>query len=261
MYDILRESWLDELPDATVGTYQSMSNEIAQVIIERINAIGKLSSTDIIRLTNAISYYGADIKKIEKIIAKYTNRSQAQIDRIFEEVAKKNDEFATQFYKYRGIAPKNALNDRFLLEQIEFIKNQTKGFLGQNLANTMAFEGLNGQYNNIADTYKQVIDRAIYEVQGGTVDYNTAISRTIKGLSKGLQVVEWNTIIGYDANGNPKYYHKRLDSQVRQNILDGVRQANQKIMEYHGKEFGIQFHIIALLSSKNVSVRKSADGG
>lgn len=236
-YDILREEWLNNLPQATIDTYQQMSNEICEVIIKRINAIGKLSKTDIIRLTNSIQYYGADINEIEKIIAKYTKMGKSEIDKIFQDVALKNDEFAKQFYKYRNMTPLNALDDAFLKEQIYFIKEQTKAFTGQNLSNTLAFKGLGGGYVPIRQAYKQYIDRAIYEIQGGTIDYNTAMKKAIRNLSQGVDVVKWNTIIGTDENGNPIYYHRRLDSSVRQNILDGVKQANQQIMDYHGKQF------------------------
>jgi hypothetical protein len=257
MYDILRQEWLEELPNRTVDTYQTLSREIVNVIINRINYIGTLSRTDTIRLTNAIRYYGADLKEIEKIIAKRTGQSEQEIDEIFQEVANKSDEFAEQFYKYRNMTPLNALEDSFLKEQVYFIRESTKE-TGRNLSRTLAFKGFDGKFHNLRETYIQTIDRAIYEVQSGTVDYKTAMRKSIMNLSDGIEYVKWDTPIGINPDGSIKYYHRRLDSQIRQNLLDGVRQANQRIMDYHGKQYnadGIELSAHAISAPDHAPVQ------
>ena len=84
-----------------------------------------------------------------------------------------------------------------------------------------------GTYSDIRSTYIRVIDQAIYEVQSGSIDYHTAMKRAMLSLGKGTRCIEYMS-----------GFHRRLDSAVRQNILDGTKQLNQTVMDYHGKSFG-----------------------
>ena len=62
----------------------------------------------------------------------------------------------------------------------------------------------------------------------GTKDYQTAIRQTVNSLTNsGLRTVDF-------ASG----YSRRLDSQVRMNVHDAIRQMSQEYMEQQGKEFG-----------------------
>lgn len=225
---ILRPEWLESLPNAAVNTYELMSVDIVRVIIKRIEHIGHLSSEDLSKLTSAITYLGADLKEIEKIIAIALGKSESQIDAMFEELALESDNFAKEFYEYRHIEPKIALNDRFLSQEVNYIAEQTKG-IGRNLANTMAFKGFDGKYHNLRETYISHIDRAIYEARAGIINFDVAMKRTIGELSKGIQTVN------FDVNG--KEYHRRLDSQIRMNLMDGINKSNQLLLQYHAKEF------------------------
>ena len=224
--NILRPDWIDNLPNKTIDTYNLIGIEIIRVIIERILKIGKLSKSDLKNLTSAIAYYGADILAIEQIIADGINKSEGQIDDMFSELAKENDAFAEQYYTYRSEMPRNALNDRFVSDEVKSIIEITKG-TGRNLSNTMAFKGLDGNYHNLRETYISYVDRAIFEIKGGIVNYDTAMKKAMKDLSQGIEYVDW-------ASG----YHRRLDSQVRQNLLDGLRQVNNLMLQYHGEKYG-----------------------
>lgn len=82
------------------------------------------------------------------------------------------------------------------------------------------------QYTNTTTGYTNAIQGAISAIQGGA-DYNNTIKHTIRELSSaGLRV------------NYPSGYSKRLDSAVRQDILDGVHYTNQQIRNEAGRQFG-----------------------
>ena len=78
-----------------------------------------------------------------------------------------------------------------------------------------------------SDAYRSAVDVAVQTVQTGLTDYQSAIRKTLKeAAAQGLRVT-------YESG-----HTRRLDSAVRQNVLDGVRALNRDIMEQLGKEYG-----------------------
>ncbi len=228
MNNLMRSEWLEQLPDYLVELMQQMSLEATAIIAARINYIGSVKKSDIHRLTNALAFAGADINEIERIIARFTKKSEAEIESIMKEVAANDDAFAKMYYESKGIVPKTYITDAYLQSALKAVTKQTQGVI-QNLSNTTAlfYQMPDGSYADIRTAYIRAVDKAIYEVQSGSVDYHTAMKQTMLSLGKGTRCIEY-------ASG----YHRRLDSAIRQNILDGAKQLNQAIMDYHGKAFG-----------------------
>ena len=228
MNNLMRSEWLEQLPDYLAEIMQQMSLEATAVIAARINYIGKVKKSDIHKLTNALAYAGADINEIERIIARFTKKSDAEIERILTEVAVEDDSFAKMYYKAKGLVPKTYITDAYLQTALTSVIKQTQEAI-RNLSNTttLFYQMPDGTYSDIRSTYIRVIDQAIYEVQSGSIDYHTAMKRAMLSLGKGTRCIEYMS-----------GYHRRLDSAVRQNILDGTKQLNQAVMDYHGKSFG-----------------------
>ena len=228
MNNLMRSEWLEQLPDYLAEIMQQMSLEATAIIAARINYIGKVKKSDIHKLTNALAYAGADINEIERIIARFTKKSDAEIERILTEVAAEDDSFAKLYYEMKGITPKTYITDAYLQTALTSVIKQTQEAI-RNLSNTTSlfYQMPDGTYSDIRSTYIRVIDQAIYEVQSGSIDYHTAMKRAMLSLGKGTRCIEYMS-----------GYHRRLDSAVRQNILDGTKQLNQAVMDYHGKSFG-----------------------
>ena len=104
MSRLLNELWIEGLPDNIVENLESLNNYVVQRICERIRKIGDIGTADANRLKTAIEYAGADLKAIEKEVARIMGTNQQEIERLFEEVAKENVEFANTFYKARDMA-------------------------------------------------------------------------------------------------------------------------------------------------------------
>nr|WP_303994240.1 phage minor capsid protein [Ruminococcus bromii]DAM17411.1 MAG TPA: minor capsid protein [Caudoviricetes sp.] len=228
MNNLMRSEWLEQLPDYLAEIMQQMSLEATAIIAARINYIGKVKKSDIHKLTNALAYAGADINEIERVIARFTKKSDAEIERILTEVAAEDDSFAKLYYEMKGITPKTYITDAYLQTALTSVIKQTQEAI-RNLSNTTSlfYQMPDGTYSDIRSTYIRVIDQAIYEVQSGSIDYHTAMKRAMLSLGKGTRCIEYMS-----------GYHRRLDSAVRQNILDGTKQLNQAVMDYHGKSFG-----------------------
>lgn len=228
MNNLMRSEWLEQLPDYLAEIMQQMSLEATAIIAARINYIGKVKKSDIHKLTNALAYAGADINEIERIIARFTKKSDAEIERILTEVASEDDSFAKIYYEAKGLVPKTYITDAYLQTALTSVIKQTQEAI-RNLSNTttLFYQMPDGTYSDIRSTYIRVIDQAIYEVQSGSIDYHTAMKRAMLSLGKGTRCIEYMS-----------GYHRRLDSAVRQNILDGTKQLNQAVMDYHGKSFG-----------------------
>ena len=76
--------------------------------------------------------------------------------------------------------------------------------------------------------YRKAVDEAISAVQSGVTDYNSAIRRAMKTAAQdGLRVK-------YPNSGMTR----RLDSAIRQNVLDGVRAVNNDVLRQLGNEYG-----------------------
>lgn len=235
MSKILNEKWVNALPDEAVKVAEDINIEIAKVIAERIKKIGQLSPVDVKQLTNAVEYLGADFGKITKLIAKYSNQGQQAVVDSLGQVADESDEFAKTFYSAKGIAARTHYDDTYLKSLVTMISRQTADEF-TNLSNTLAYK-VGDRYLSLRQMYTQSIDKAIYEVQSGTLDYNTAMRKTIKDLATQMRIKPT------DMHGNAKIkwesgYTKRFDSHIRQNMIDGVKQLQSEMLKYHGEQFG-----------------------
>ena len=153
------------------------------------------------------------------------------IYKIFEEVAKNNKQFAKQFYQYRGIDYIPYSKDIALQNMVKSIGDitaQTYINISRTRGIGFLFEDLNGQryFKNIQQAYYEIIDRGILSINQGKETFQTEMRRIMKQLGN-------NGVVLYE-NGRTR----RLDSAVRMNILDGIRQVNNETSRRFGEEYG-----------------------
>ncbi len=228
MNNLFDENFLEDLPKNITENLNYINNFVIEIICKRLYEIGKLqSSYDITQLKNAIEYAGIDLKIIEEKIAEITNQNLEEIDKIFEETAKTNIEFANTFYKYRGLKELKSYRDnKKLVKLVEAIKKQAEKDY-KNISKTKGFL-INGKFSGIRQQYISIIDKGITAVTTGTMDYNTAIrNAVINMVNSGVRTVEFES-----------GYSRRMDSQVRMNVLEGVRRLNMEMLDITSKEFG-----------------------
>ena len=229
MSRLLNESWIEGLPDNIVDNLETLNNYVVQRICERIRKIGDIGTADAYRLKTAIEYAGADIKAIEKEVARIMGTNQQEIERLFEEVAKENVDFANTFYKARNMdLLQRYTSSSALASFVDAVKRQALDGTA-NISNTYMVGFKRGKQTiPLREYYISTIDRAITYVQTGVVDYQSAMRSTVREMAQsGLRRVTWES-----------GYSRRLDSSARMNILEGVRRLNSQMMEETGREFG-----------------------
>lgn len=229
MSRLLNESWIEGLPDNIVDNLETLNNYVVQRICERIRKIGDIGTADAYRLKTAIEYAGADIKAIEKEVARIMGTNQQEIERLFEEVAKENVDFANTFYKARNMDLLQRYTSHSALTSfVDAVKRQALDGTA-NISNTYMIGFKRGkQIIPLREYYISTIDRAITYVQAGVVDYQSAMRSKVREMAQsGLRRVTWES-----------GYSRRLDSSARMNILEGVRRLNSQMMEETGREFG-----------------------
>lgn len=231
---MLSQNSLDNLAIPFVERQQYINRYIVEQIAKRIKEIGTLSPSDVAKLIT-LRNSGADVRKLNNEIAKITNLQLKDIQDMIRYVA--NDAYldAKPFYDYREMPFVPLEQNLYLNLVVESIAKQTQDMY-INLSKNVAFMYRDMRTNKLipcklSEYYTKVTDTAIQAVVNGTVDYNTAMRQTLKDLSDyGMRVVY------YPESG--RVYTQRMDTAVRRNILDGVREINQGVQDEVGKQFG-----------------------
>lgn len=225
------DEFLDNLIQPISDIYEETNYKVLSIITERILSIGKMTPTDAARLS--ILLKNQDLKQIETILSEATKLSIKEIDSIVIESASYNDDLSEELFKARNMPPATFSTDLSLLTIVEQAKKSMIGDVVR-LSNTTAFV-INGKVTDIGKTYNYAVNRAVFEVQQGLFDFNTAMKSTIKELAdSGLRVNEFGeTQVQYES-GN----FRRLDSALRLNIAEGVRQTNNAYRERQGQIYG-----------------------
>lgn len=229
MSRLLSESYLNSLPDPIAKNMEALNQYVVERICKRIQKIGSISPSDAHRLKSAIEYAGADLQAIQKELERITGLNAKELEAMFEDVAEENVDFANTYYKARGMETLKDYTENAALRSFVEAAKRTAADGVTNLSSTTMIGFKSGKrVLPLREYYIQTIDKAITFAQTGTVDYYTAMRSTVKEMaSGGLRRVTFDS-----------GYSRRLDSQVRMNLLDGVRQLNMAMLEQTGKEFG-----------------------
>lgn len=186
--------------------------------------------------------YGGSYEKIVKKLAEITELNVKDIYEIFDEVAKNNYEFAEQFYNYRNIdyipyvehtALKSTVDALAKITADEYVNISNARTIGYAIKDA---EG-NLIFRNIKQTYYEMIDEAILNVDAGKETFDNALYRNLKEIGEsGLKVVYPSTYV--DKDGRIQHYTRRLDSAMKMNMRDGLRQLHNETQMIFGEEFG-----------------------
>jgi len=233
---MLSEKQIDKLIQPIVDRQNAISRYVIRKIAQRVKEVGELLPSDVYKLERLYKS-GADVRAINKEIARLTKIQESEIKKLIRRVAIDSYKDAKPFYDYRKIPFIDFADNKSLQNVVKAIEKQTLGAY-QNLSKAQAFM-LRDRKNPkilkptpIAKAYQSVIDEAVQASQSGAVDFNTAMRRTMTQLSdSGICHVEYNTESG-------RRYSQRLDTAVRRNLTDGVRAINQGVQDETGKQFG-----------------------
>lgn len=229
MSRLLSESYINSLPDSIAKNMEALNTYVVNRLCDRIRKFGSLSPANAQRLKSAIEYAGADLAAIQKQLAKTMQMNERDLEKLFEDAAAENIDFANTYYKARGMETLKDYTENAALRSFVEAAKRVAADGVTNLSNTtMIGFKVGKRVVPLREYYIQTIDKAITFAKTGTVDYYTAIRATVKEMARsGLRRVTFDS-----------GYSRRLDSQVRLNLLEGVRKLNMAMLEQTGKEFG-----------------------
>ena len=238
---MLSDEVIEKVIERIVNRIEQGNTYVLQKIGESINKIGTLSPTQAQQLEQVLKY-GGDYEKIVNELAKITKLNVKDIYKIFEEVAKNDYQFAEQFYKYRKKKFIPYEKNIALQRQVKALaKICVKDYINLSATKMLGFgfyddEG-NLVFKGLKQTYVDVIDEAILSVSQGKTTFQDEMYRIIKKLGgSGLKTISEKTYI--DKDGNEKHYVRRLDSSVRMNLKDALRNLHNEEQKIFGEEFG-----------------------
>lgn len=214
---MLSERQLEALLKLYQDRMQAVTDEYLRLMGEHLRDMGSLSPTDVHRLKE-LRRVGTNVKRMKREIAKAANISVKDLEKTFRAVAESDEQFAAQWFAEAYVAPvKGAAQASKPIERI--LKAQLR-------VTAQAFKNLS-QTTILSESYRSAVDVAVQTVQAGAVDYRSAIRVAMKKAAvDGLRVKY------------PSGASRRLDTAVRQNVLDGVRALNNDILRQLGKEYG-----------------------
>ena len=174
--------------------------------------------------------YNTTIKDLLDELSKISGLSVKDLKVILEKVAKENINFADVYYKARGLETPIYEQNRALQRLVSSVYS-ISGAEFKNIAKSTGFRllGDNGEplLLDIDETYKYVIDKCIVAISQGKETYQQSMRSTLKQLSSsGVRKIEYES-----------GYSRRLDTSIRQNILDSIRQVSNESQQLFGKEF------------------------
>ena len=183
-------------------------------VAEQILRIGELNATSMHRIA-VMAQMNADMAEINRMIAQAVQIAVPQLYQIYQK-ALDDLYFDPRFVRALKETPLS-LGARKRLEQyVQSVGRQTAGTM-QNLSNTTI----------ASQTYRKTVDKAILATSSGMTDYKSAMREAVKELGYGGVQVQY-----------PSGHHRRLDSAVRQNIIDGTKQIAHHGSQIMGEELG-----------------------
>ena len=222
---MLSEAQLNELLAIFLERSQSVVEEYLIRMGDQIREIGELTPSSINRLVQ-LKKMNANMDAIKREIARLAEISAEDLQRVFEKAQETDARFVAKTFgnEFRSSILENPALKQMLSAQMEVTFGQMR-----NLSQTTI----------ISDAYQNAVDKAIQAVQMGVEDYNKSIRRALEeAAGEGLKVEigktgAYETRIGYGGK-----YSRRLDSAIRQNVLDGIRSLSNATLQQLGEEFG-----------------------
>lgn len=219
----------ERLAEHIVSKIEDTNSFILKKIGSAIKEISTITPSQAYQLGQILKY-GGSYEEIAKELARVSGKNIQDIYEIFDRVAESNKQFAEQFYRYRGLDFIPYSKDIALQNQVRSIANITANMY-KNIANTsgigLLFEDINGQmtFKSIQQSYNEIIDRGILAISQGKETFDTEMRRIMKQVGH-------NGIVLYESGRT-----RRLDSAIRMNMLDGIRQLNNETSIRFGNEY------------------------
>nr|DAK86114.1 MAG TPA: minor capsid protein [Caudoviricetes sp.] len=208
---------LDAMPEELAELYRGLEDTLLTEICSRLKLRDELNEVTVQDI-RALRAHGIDLKDIKKAIQKATGMSEQKLNKLLDDVVKRNQQYYTSVIDLAHITQPETLvsvSDTWAIYQ------QTKRDL-RNINRSMGFLVDNGRTMlPPAKAYQWALDNAAMQVQSGAISYNQAIKTAVKQLAdSGLKVVDYES-----------GHHDSIDVAARRAVMTGVSQLCAKYTE------------------------------
>lgn len=220
---MISEADLTDYAYIVSARFDAINTHYIKLMAKQIKEIGKLSPSNLFRLQQ-MSKMQQNIDSIEYLLAQETGKTLDELDKVLELSALSVYKDAYELYVAHNRIQVPFKQNQNMMNYIRSVQSLTHNTF-MNMSNTTA----------ILEPYRNLVDVAIDAVTNGIDSYNNIIRKqlTDSTLQSNLRYADEGLKVTY-ASG----LTRRLDSAVRMNALEGVRQVNNGIREKAGEEFG-----------------------
>lgn len=226
---MLNEEMQEKLLSVFDKRFQDYNTKVLEELGNVIKQFKDLTPSQAHKLAQQLKY-NTTVKQLLNELSKISGLSVKDLKAILEKVAKENIGFADVYYEARGLEAPIYSENKALQRLVSSVYN-VNGEEFKNIAKSTGFRLLDSNGKplllDIDKTYKEVIDRCVVAISQGKETYQQAMRSTLKQLSSsGVRKIEYES-----------GYSRRLDTSIRQNILDSMRQVSNESQQLFGKEF------------------------
>lgn len=218
---MLTEKELEKALDLLTSRLDEVNQFFIAKVAAQVKKIGELNQSSINRLA-IMADMARDVREITQMLQTATGYNIRDVLKIYQAALSEmyTDERFSRLLTETPISQETTERLNHYTQAVALQTAQTM----TNLSNTTA----------VSQTYRDVVDKAVLAVSSGMGSYTEMMRQSIRDLGQnGMQV--------YYESG----YHRRLDSAVRQNIIDGVNQINQNASIMMGEELGFDAYEIS----------------
>jgi hypothetical protein len=229
------EKRLDAVLERFYQRFNRYNTKVLKTLGEAIKQFDGLTPSQAHKLVQELKY-STEIDQLLNELSQLSGKSAQELDILLDKVAEENVAFAETYYKVKGKEFIPYEDNIQLKRYVETIKKDTKGtFKDLTKSKNIGFTFRDGDkiiYKPLKKTFTDLLDEAVFNVSTGVSDYQSAMRNTMNSLAdSGIKIHEEK--LGYK-NG----YNKRIDSSIRQAVLEGIRKINIDVQEQIGKEIG-----------------------
>lgn len=220
---MISEADLTDYAYIVSARFDAINTHYIKLMAKQIKEIGKLSPSNLFRLQQ-MSKMQQNIDSIEYMLAQETGKTLDELDKVLELSGLSVYKDAYDLYVAHNRIQVPFKQNQNMMNYIRSVQSLTHNTF-MNMSNTTV----------IFEPYRNLVDVAIDAVTNGIDSYNNIIRKqlTDSTLQSNLRYADEGLKVTY-ASG----LTRRLDSAVRMNVLEGVRQVNNGIREKAGEEFG-----------------------
>lgn len=201
----------EERLEILMGRFQEVNEVFIKKVAAQIGRIGELIPSSM-HMIEIMASMNEDMAEINQRLADATQKATADLYGLYNKAL--NDEYESP--RFRRALEETPLpqEDRERIENYSrYVARQTAGAM-QNLSNTTI----------TSEQYRQAVDKAIVATNTGGADYKSMVRDVVREVGYGGMQVQY-----------PSGYHRRLDTAVRQNVIDGAKQITQQASKMVGE--------------------------